>query len=425
MPAFPLSVHSSGRYLVDANGTPFLFHGDTAWSLIVELSLADAGTYLDDCRARGFNSIIVNLIEHGFSSHTPIWRNANGDLPFDGSNNYDNRTAAYFSHARDVISAAEARGLLVVLNPSYVGFDGGTEGWYADMVSNGTTKMRSYGQYIGTTFASHKNILWCNAGDYNPANEDVVDQLALGIVDNDTAKLHTAHCAPESSAMDVWSAKSWLSLNTTYSYSTVLYQKLLADYNRGTVKPYILFESRYENEDAPNGTPFRCRRQAWQAMTCGACGHFYGNNPIWKFASGWDGAEGIGDTGRLDMPHVYDLLAHRRWWTLAPDDGHTFMTSAYGTDGQEAYATAAKGSDGKLALVYVPAVLSPVVNLAQLSGPVTVRRYDPTDGSTTTLGLYGNTQTLTLTHAGNNAAGDSDWVYLFEVVPTGTVVWSG
>ena len=69
--AFPLGIATGNRYLEDAAGRPFLIHGDTAWSLIAQLTLEDAGRYLQDRRARGFNTILVNLLEHMFSSKAP------------------------------------------------------------------------------------------------------------------------------------------------------------------------------------------------------------------------------------------------------------------------------------------------------------------------------------------------------------------
>ena len=52
---FPVSVHSSGRYLVDASGAPWRMHGDTAWSLIAQLNAIDQNTYLADRQSRGVN----------------------------------------------------------------------------------------------------------------------------------------------------------------------------------------------------------------------------------------------------------------------------------------------------------------------------------------------------------------------------------
>src|SRR5262245_44953424 len=73
-PAFPLQVSDNHRYLVDRDKQPFLVVGDTPWSLIADLSADDIETYLDDRQARGFNALIVNLIEHKFSTDPPRTR---------------------------------------------------------------------------------------------------------------------------------------------------------------------------------------------------------------------------------------------------------------------------------------------------------------------------------------------------------------
>jgi hypothetical protein len=64
---FPLRTAANGRFLTDQHGEPFLVVGDTAWSLIVQLGEDDIDRYLEDRQKRGFNSIIVNLIEHKFA----------------------------------------------------------------------------------------------------------------------------------------------------------------------------------------------------------------------------------------------------------------------------------------------------------------------------------------------------------------------
>ena len=53
---FPLSVSSTGRYLVDADAAPSLLIGDAAWSLVVTSTRDEALRYLDDRAARGFNA---------------------------------------------------------------------------------------------------------------------------------------------------------------------------------------------------------------------------------------------------------------------------------------------------------------------------------------------------------------------------------
>lgn len=71
---FPLKAAANGRFLVDQKDEPFLVVGDTAWSLIVQLGDDDVDRYLEDRQKRGFNSIIVNLIEHKFCTAPPKTR---------------------------------------------------------------------------------------------------------------------------------------------------------------------------------------------------------------------------------------------------------------------------------------------------------------------------------------------------------------
>ena len=68
---YPLKISPDRRRLIDADGKPFLVQGDTCWSLIANLDYAEAIAYLDNRRAKGFNTLLVNLIEHLFSKDPP------------------------------------------------------------------------------------------------------------------------------------------------------------------------------------------------------------------------------------------------------------------------------------------------------------------------------------------------------------------
>lgn len=83
---FPVRVSSNGRYLVDAGGAPFLLHGDTAWSLIVQLTNDEAEEYLENRRQKGFNAILFNLIEHRFADDWPKNKYGHGPFKTPGSN---------------------------------------------------------------------------------------------------------------------------------------------------------------------------------------------------------------------------------------------------------------------------------------------------------------------------------------------------
>ena len=155
---FPLRVETNKRYLVDAEGNPFLLQGDSAWDLITQLTPAEAEQYLEDRRQKGFNAVIAVLIGHSFVPDPP--KNAAGVSPFIGSctvgaHNCDfsasNLNPAYFAHADAVISKAAEKGILVLLTPIYAGFPGTEEGWNQEMVANGAAKLGSYGDFLGET----------------------------------------------------------------------------------------------------------------------------------------------------------------------------------------------------------------------------------------------------------------------------------
>src|SRR5690606_32500712 len=149
------------RYLVDRSGDAFLINGDTAWSLIPALTKGEAGLYLDDRRRKGFNAVIVQLVENHFSGP----ENRDGQQPFIPAGDFSAPNEAYFAHADWVIREARDRGIAVLLFPAYLGYACGHEGWCAELVDNGAENLRSYGRYLGRRYRDFGNIIWAAGGD--------------------------------------------------------------------------------------------------------------------------------------------------------------------------------------------------------------------------------------------------------------------
>ncbi|MCW5978149.1 MAG: DUF4038 domain-containing protein [Bryobacteraceae bacterium] len=112
----PLKVCANRRHLVDRNGLPFLVHGDTAWSLITALTKEEAEHYLEDRRKKGFNAIMVNLIEHFFQG--PV--NREGEGPFTPPGDFSKPNEKYFAHADWVLRRAAEKDIVVFLFPAYL-----------------------------------------------------------------------------------------------------------------------------------------------------------------------------------------------------------------------------------------------------------------------------------------------------------------
>jgi hypothetical protein len=411
---FPLVVRSGQRYLEDVTGRPFLIHGDTAWSLIAVLTRDEVDRYLDDRHARGFNTILVSLIEHHYSATPPA--NAYGQQPFLTPGDYTTPNEAYFAHADWVLRQAAAKGFLVLLTPSYTGCCG--DGWYEEMVANGPVRLRQYGQYLGRRYRDFTNILWVHAGDANPPRKDLVRAIAQGIRDSSPRALHTAHGA-HTAALDYWQGEPWLRVNNVYTYEAV-YAHALEQYARPERMPFFLIESVYENEHG--ATEQSLRTQAYQAVLSGATGHVFGNNPIWHFdARGifpapvtWQ--EALGSRGARSMTHLRELFTSVPWWELEPDMDNTLLTGGLGPERDR--AVAARSADRALALLYLPSSREITLDLGQLAGPeIAARWYDPADGRFSA--VSGSPFEATglrrfLPESPTNSSGFNDWVVVLE-----------
>lgn len=397
---FPLRAADNGTYLVDARGAPVFLHGDSAWSLIAKLTRAEAEDYLSDRAARGFNTVLVNLIEHKFATRPP--RNAEGEAPFLHNGAFNTPNDAYFAHADWVIRCAARHGIAVLLAPAYLGQHGGDEGFYQEMQTSGSAALHAYGEYVGARYAAFENVIWVLGGDYLPPAEglELVRAVGEGIRRHDTRHLFTAHWSAEVSALDVPdpAIRGWLNLNTTYTYASV-YAKSLHDHARAL--PHVLIESAYENEH--DSTPQSLRAQAYAAVLSGATGQVFGSSAIWGF---WSWRRYLDSDGSRSMTHLRTLLDTLPWQTLVPDLAERVLRGAH----------LASTPDGNLALAYVPSSQAVRLDTSALHVPLRARWYDPASGrslaiaptSLQTAGL------VTLTAPGANAAGDADWVLVVE-----------
>jgi len=411
--AFPLHTEPGKRYLVDAQGKPFLIHGDTAWSLVVQLTDAEVDQYLDDRKARGFNAILVNLIEHFFANNAPNDKVPNA--PFTTPGSFSTLNDAYFIRAAHIVQKAADREMLVLMTPAYLGFNGGNEGWYQDMVASGTTALRNYGRYLGARFAAYNNIMWLNGGDFTPAPPDRIyhEAVANGIRDINTTWLHSFHGNPGEAALDAVGSVPWLGVNNIYTQANDVHTRGLAQYNNSTM-PYFLLEARYESE--PNPPAQQLRAQAYEALLAGATGQIFGNNPIWHFEAPnslypyagtpwptWRTA--LDSDGSRSMQHVIALWKPRSWWLLEPSDGMIVAGPGH----------AARANNGSFALAYVTGNVT--VQLDQLAGPnvnVLARRYNPFTGAFTTIGTFmAPVGPQIFATPGNNGNG-TDWVLVLE-----------
>jgi hypothetical protein len=432
---FPLRLAPGKRYVVDQSGKPFVILGDSGWEIVTTLDTASATEYLADRVKKGFNSIPIELIDNIYTA-SPTGANAYGELPFTkdqaGAAYTDARTQspdfatpnpAYWAHADELLSLISSYGFLILLYPEWLGNPIGDpmqEGYYNALVASSSEVRQGYGAFVagrygpsGTNYLP--NVVWVLGGDNNPANRETVTDLAVGIQSLDTVHLMSADTIDGTSPMDYWSGESWLSLDNVYTDELLghpyVYQKSRTEYQRSDWKPMFLKESAYEGEHS--STPPFVRSESWQAVLGGNFGYFFGNNPIWLFADGWQAA--LQSRGSLDSEVLNRFIAARAWDLLVPDWSNTFLTNGGSYENAD-FVSASRASDGSWGAIYVQGAQPLTIDLSGFSHPVTVSWVDPTTGTLTALAgsPMEKKGTLDVTRTMKNATGASDWVLVFE-----------
>jgi hypothetical protein len=194
---------------------------------------------------------------------------------------------------------------------------------------------------------------------------------------------------------------------------------VLQEYNRPMPLPVFMVEANYEFENDYTG-PETLRRQEYWSLLSGATGQLYGNKYTWQFLEDWKAH--LKTRGSNQMRYLVKLFAGLPWYKLVPDQSHSVVIDGYGTFATSGnvnssdYVTAARTSDGKLVVAYLPSRRSIVVDMTKLSGRLRARWYDPSRG--TYVDVAGtrleSSRTRRFVPPGKNGDGDGDWVLVLR-----------
>jgi hypothetical protein len=402
----PLRVSENGRFLVQDDGTPFVWLGDTAWALFEKAVLEPTDAqpavdlYFKTRAAQGFTVVQAALIFEG-------WKRIDGLTPFE-----DDRStprAAYWDVVGKIIDRAAAHGIRIAALPA----------WMVDvphehpLVKEPAVAYR-YGRYLGGRFRS--NVIWVMGGDPyknatdvdNPPRLAMTRAIAEGIADGHngvdrpdgqadwTSTLMTFHPkGGNHSSSERLHGEPWLDFNmiqTTTSRDFANYKTVERDYAKTPVKPTFDSEVAYEASHSLGGStkeppmprisPWEVRRAAYWNVFAGGFGHTYGHRSYirWtlkgeklKFGAETPWYEALEAPGALQMGHLKRLLLSRPFLKRVPDQG--LIDGEAGAGREHKRATRGDG----YALVYLPAGGS--VRVKHGFAAVRAWWFDPRDGS--------------------------------------------
>lgn len=395
-----LRVSRDERFLVHADGTPFLWLGDTAWVAAARAAPAEWAEYVEARRRQRFSVVQV----HATKLDDDPDRTAARHVPFaaDGTPSH-----AYWRALEDKVAAANDGGLVVLL----VGVGNASKPPKIDE----RTTAPEFARYLAGRLAGHF-VVFSPSMDarHDPANDEVGRAL----------KRHTSHLVTQHPNTNFDANRAYHDADyTDFAGLQSGHHKgdperaygaarawTLDLWNRPPVKPVINIEAMYDGygrDDAPKWRPQDARKLGWITWLNGSMGCSYGAGDVgpkvpggaggvWKFSA----KPGAFDHWRTcltwpsagQMTHLRDFFAGIEWWRLRPAPELVRTQPA----AEERKIAASRSAAGDLAVVYLPDNPEVELDLTPLSGPSAATWFDPVTGKTAPLNASIKNEVVTL-----------------------------
>jgi len=331
-----LGVSRDGRYLEHADGTPFIWIGDTPWHLYtLNRSLTDE--YFRDRASKGFNVVQVMAAKgtrgrrrFGYASREGFQgvfyhMNSLGELPFE-STAPPKLNEAYWAEIDHIVETGARYGIYVCLASMW---GHGAVEWFGNPERDNFT----YGHLVAERYRDSPNVIWIAAGefvkitgDYNGPisgeQKELLDRVGEGLRDGAApAQLIGMHGNQSRASMPstYFHNESWLDFHMNQSWDKFGFidEMIRTDWELSPAKPTFLAEGKYEGSRFPGGpaagsiaNAWHMRLQAYWSVFFGGFGHTYGAYDIWNCDGKLD-RHALNLPGASQMQYVRKLLAPR------------------------------------------------------------------------------------------------------------------
>jgi hypothetical protein len=365
----PTRVSDNGRYLINNEGKPFFYMGDTAWELFHRLSREEADRYLEDRAEKGFTVIQAVVLSQVGGLDVP---NAEGHIPLK-DNDPAKPNEDYFKLVDYIVGKAESLGLVLGMLPTWGSY------WSSLSPENvifTPDNAYEFGKFLGKRYRD-TSLIWILGGDHNIHTEEervIIDSMAKGLREGDEGNhMITFHPRGPGLSSDYFHTTEWLDFNMYQSshaghdHDNGLYAE--NDYALDPPKPTLDGEPRYENIQVgfyfqgfnrqDRFDDYDVRQAAYWSILAGACGHTYGHSSVWQMydkgrdpiiaaVMPWHAA--LDHPGAFQMKHVRTLFEARPFSKLIPKQ--SIIKNGPMSGG--AKIRAAIADDGTFAIVYSP-----------------------------------------------------------------------
>lgn len=311
-----LRVSDNGRYLTYADGTPFLWLGDTHWAFSF-LERWDESNH--PAFASMFRGIVDQRVGQGFTVYQAnlkaddgaslFWIDPEGDKAVPNVAFYQQELDRRMQYVADA-------GLVNALGLA----------WYGELLRpNGLERMKTLARYVVARYGALP-VVWTLAGEvagYDPARRDELiagwREVAREIERCDAyGHLQTAHYTTRRPMETYYQDESWHDFTLgqaghgDYRVGEGDYREFFSEH---AGKPFVEGESFYEGcstleeHGSRPVTPDMVRRVAYLVMQLGGCGYTYGAQGVWDCV--WD--ETYFDDPASDVAVGMFNRGHRTW----------------------------------------------------------------------------------------------------------------
>lgn len=344
-----LKVSANGHYFETADGKPWFWLGDTAWTMFTAYTPDEARRYLEARAKLGFNLVQVSPV---FDGGTGTEKGINPNQNTDGIAPWSNHdplqpNEAFWKNVDAAVKIAQGNGIHLGLLPCWGSYVANTK-----MLTLKNAK--PYGKWLGARYKDAPNIVWIVGGDRPFAGApEIWTALAEGLQEGDGgAHPITYHTSPDGCPTPAAVHQApWLSASMlqTWAFYDNIPAFVSADYKAVPPKPVILGEGAYEEgPEYPSKpiTPLSIRKQGYWACLSGGF-YTYGHNDMWRHNSTWE--KSLSSPGAHDMQVMREIFAGIDWWNLVPAQEILGTSRKSGMD----YNAAARSSDNKWVLLYL------------------------------------------------------------------------
>lgn len=431
-----LEVSENRHYLMNEDGSPFFWLGDTGWLLFSKLTREEAEKYLDDRARKGFNVIQV-MVLHELSTVSIYGDSAltGGDISrprvTEGSTFGQPVEYDYWDHVDYIVDLAGHKGLYMALVPVW-----------GSNVRSGKVSLEQAGEYaewLARRYARRSNVIWLNGGDTRGSeNTAIWNNIGQRIRENAPDQLITFHPFGRTTSSMWFQQADWLDLNmiqsghrrydqddTELGYGEDNWRYVQRDYLLQPVRPTLDGEPSYEgipqglhDPSQPYWDEDDVRRYAYWSVFAGACGFTYGHNAVMQMhkPGDKDPAYGVREywfdaldaPGASQMIHLKELMLSKPYFERIPDQ------SLVAADQGERYDYLAATRGRNYAYIYTFNGREFSVTMEGFEGDrVLASWYDPRLGTTTKIGTFRNAGTIKFDPPGEQMDGN-DWVLVLE-----------